>query len=140
MSLRTGSVMVRRRRHKLVWRALCALALPIAGLACGVFDPVICTLEARPSVTLSVVDSLTADPVSADSVTVWAVSGSFADSLRVSSDVAARVLGFGEERPGTYDVGVDAAGYRPWRVNGLVVTADECHVRTVALTARLVPE
>jgi hypothetical protein len=42
------------------------------------------------------------------------------------------------ERAGTYDVTVRADGYADWVKNGVVVTADECHVHTVSLTARLV--
>ena len=45
----------------------------------------------------------------------------------------------GDERPGIYDVTVDAAGYEPWQQQGVTVTKDECHVRTEELTAIVQP-
>lgn len=43
------------------------------------------------------------------------------------------------ERPGTYTVTVSKPGFRDWQRAGIVVTADECHVHPVELSARLQP-
>lgn len=47
-----------------------------------------------------------------------------------------RLMGAGE-RKGTYNVTVSAPGYASWDTSGVVVTADECHVQGVSLTASL---
>lgn len=47
-----------------------------------------------------------------------------------------RLMGAGE-RKGTYDVAVSAPGYASWDTSGVVVTADECHVHGISLTASL---
>ena len=128
-----------RRRRARPWRVLGALLLPVAGSACGLVESIDCTLELRYSITLTVVDSVSGSAVP-DSLTAWATADAFADTVRVSGEIGARGVAFGEERPGTYAVGVEAPGYLPWRAEGVVVTADECHVRPVALTARMVSE
>ncbi|MFN2382919.1 MAG: hypothetical protein ABR559_01490, partial [Gemmatimonadota bacterium] len=66
-----------------------------------------------------------------------AVEGAYADTLHAFS---ATSLGGAFERPGTYAVTVRKPGYREWRVTGVSVTSDACHVRPVQLQARLVPE
>ena len=43
------------------------------------------------------------------------------------------------EREGTYTVSVARSGYHTWVRSNMVVTADECHVQTVSLTAELEP-
>jgi hypothetical protein len=49
------------------------------------------------------------------------------------------LLGAGEQA-GKYAIVVSASGYKLWTRTDVEVTEDECHVKTVPLTARLVPE
>jgi hypothetical protein len=63
--------------------------------------------------------------------------GAYVDSARMYGDVPVETVGLAEERAGTYEVSVERTGYRSWHRAGVRVTADECHVRTVSLTARL---
>ena len=118
---------------------LCAL-LVLAGLSGCDFTtrPVLCTDEALFGVLLRVVDSTTAGPALSDSVYAKVVDGSYVDSVRVASELAAAFdLPFASERSGVYAVEVRAAGYDTWRLPDVTVTANECHVQPVRLTARL---
>ena len=98
-------------------------------------DQVMCTMEARSSITVVVLDAATGDSLGV-TPTGTVRDGSFEEPLQ----------GFGNrlsgpfEREGTYDVTVAAPGYASWDTTGVVVTADECHVQTVVLTARLAPD
>jgi hypothetical protein len=47
--------------------------------------------------------------------------------------------GLAHERAGVYTVTVQQDGYANWTRNDVTVTHDECHVRTVQLTALLQP-
>jgi hypothetical protein len=115
-----------------------ALLATIAAVGCdlpfGAGDKV-CTLEARPGLRVNVMDFLTgAGPAQA---TVIAIDGAFADTLHT---IGSPPLIFGGlfERAGTYTIVVKSAGYVDWTKAGVVVTADECHVRLTEVTARLV--
>jgi hypothetical protein len=109
------------------------LAVVIA--ACnGTRTDVACTLEARAGINVTVVDSLSGREVAGSSGI--AREEAFADTLE--SIEPGQLFGV-FERPGTYDVTVTAPGYRPWRVTGVTVGADECHVIPERLTARLQP-
>ena len=68
--------------------------------------------------------------------------GAFTDSLRPAessssqlADLYSRQSAF--ERPGTYAVHVERAGYSSWDTAGIVVTKEVCHVSTVRLNAAL---
>lgn len=68
--------------------------------------------------------------------------GAFEDSLGVISSAGTdaalpTVLAGAAERPGTYAVHVESAGYQPWDTANVRVTKGECHVRPASLTARL---
>jgi len=60
------------------------------------------------------------------------VLGTFADS---GSGIGGLVSA--GERAGTYHIDISTPGYRDWMADGVVVTRDQCHVKSVALTARL---
>ena len=94
----------------------------------------VCTLEERPAITVALVDSITGEAIVPDSLLVVAADGEYADTVRglVPGGVA-------HEREGIYRVTVQASGYAPWIRENVRVTADECHVRTVELVARLHP-
>src|SRR5688572_19226539 len=117
-------------------KVIVALSILFTG-GCGIVEGTVCDDIALAGIRLSVVDSLTAGVVTAPEVIVKAATGSFTDSIRVSSAQAATLVGLAHERPGTYTVDVTATGYATWRQAGVRVTEDECHVRPVTLVARL---
>ena len=107
--------------------------LAVASLAagCELFGPVTCTTEARPGIVVEVVDSVTDQRVS--DATVILVDGGWQEILEAPQGTTAGAY----ERAGTYRVQAAADGYAPWARYDVRVTGDECHVRTVELTARL---
>ena len=101
-----------------------------------------CTADYRFGLTVTVVDSVTSAPPA--SAVLLARSGAFVDSVGPATPVVGSlngppvlVLSAAGERPGTYDLTVRAPGYRDWTRTGVEVTADECHVHGVPVTARL---
>jgi hypothetical protein len=122
-------------------RLLCGCAGAVVLGACNPLSlPVDCTADLRFGLIVTVVDSLTNAPPA--SATLIARTAAAVDSVGPHSPLptgqgAVLVLSAAPERPGTYDLTVRAAGYRDWTRTGVRVTADECHVRRVELTARL---
>jgi len=95
-----------------------------------------CTMEARPGLTLAVVDSATGQaPAGPGGMRFRAVGGTFVDSLVVPALIGGWSTAW--ERGGTYSVTVDADGFRPWRADSLMVTSGLCHVRTTRVSVRL---
>jgi hypothetical protein len=92
-----------------------------------------CTLSALPGIEVTVQDSLTAQPV----LTVGTVMVEDAPYVERAVSLPPRYFG-AYERAGTYAVSVDVPGYQTWRVGGVRVSSDRCHVITVPLTARLI--
>ena len=103
--------------------------------ACAENPPLACTEEARPGLSVTVRDSVTSGTL-ADGVEVVAAEGAFADTARASL-LGSGVYSLVYERAGTYDVTVSHPAYQTWRLSAVVVTADQCHVRTVSVLARL---
>jgi hypothetical protein len=101
-------------------------------------EDIFCTLEARPGILVSPRDSITGEVLMAGT-RAFAREGSFTDSVRVPDYWKGRVefLPLTYERAGIYEVGIVVPGYRPWRVTGIRVERDACHVTTVRLTAKL---
>jgi hypothetical protein len=102
----------------------------------------VCTDDFRFGLNVTVVDSVTGTPPA--SAVLIARDGAFVDSVGpatphqlVLNGPPVLLLSTAGERPGTYDLTVRAAGYRDWARAGVAVTADECHVKQVAFTARL---
>jgi hypothetical protein len=122
--------------------SLVALAA-LAGAACfrkSVTEPVYCTAEARPAITLIVVDSVTNQPALFQNLWAVARDGTYKDSVAVSlGDVQKGnvTVSLAYERAGVYTVSAKADGYQLWSKSGVTVTGDVCHVTTVSLTARL---
>lgn len=117
---------------------LCALVLSGCNLVDG--DEA-CTSELRFGLRVTVQDSLTGAPA-ASGAQLIARDGSYADTVSFPPnrpDLDALPLASAPERPGTYTVTVRKAGFLDWVRTGVRVTADECHVRPVDLTARLRP-
>jgi hypothetical protein len=101
-----------------------------------------CTADFRYGLTVTVQDSLTS--AAPGSALLIATSGLYVDSVGphapvqwVPTQPPVLQLNTAGERAGTYALTVRASGYRDWVRTGVRVTADECHVRPVALTARL---
>ena len=129
--------------------ALFSLVAPVALLACQSGPPtpddsagpapapdqVVCTMEARSSISIAVLDAATGDSLGV-TPTGTVRDGSFEEALQAFGSQLSGPF----ERKGTYDVTVTAPGYASWDTTGVVVTADECHVQTVQLTARLAPD
>jgi hypothetical protein len=117
--------------------ALAALAMG----ACDLVDSrdVICTGVFLHGLEVTVQDSMTGAP-SASGAQLIARDGAYADTMGFPPnrpDLDAQLLRGAGERPGTYTATVRKAGFVDWVRSGIVVTADDCHVRPVALTARL---
>ena len=109
--------------------------------ACDVLDsqPVLCTGNFVWGLHVTVQDSATGAP-SASGAQLIAHDGVYADSSSFPPnrpDLDNQPLVGAGEREGTYTVTVRKAGFVDWERTNVVVSADECHVRPVALTARL---
>ena len=118
-----------------------ALLLVLVTGACDVLDssPVVCTRELRFGLIVTVEDSVTGAPAAADARLV-ARDGAYADTVigpSPATDPNALTLFAVPERPGTYELTVSKNGFLTWQRSRVIVTADECHVRPVAVTARL---
>ena len=110
-----------------------ALAASISGCSLLV-DPVLCTDEIRPALIVEVRDSVSGEFVG-PGARVTAVDGSFIETVVTTSEATGYALA--HERAGNYTITAEQEGYQLWRRDGVRVTRDECHVRTVYLTARL---
>jgi len=94
----------------------------------------ICTMEARSSFAVTVVDSASGQNL-APTATVRVTAGTFSDTL-VALPPDSLYSGV-HERPGEYAMAVTRSGYQPWQRSGVEVGRDECHVITHVDTARL---
>lgn len=109
---------------------------------CGNPTGVVCTENLVFGLTVNVRDSVTGVPAGRDA-TVIAQDGSYSETLQFLGAFSATdsLTFFGAaERAGTYQITVTKALYRPWTRAGVEVTADECHVRPVAVEVRLQPD
>ena len=124
-------------------RLLLAVALLTIG-GCDLLDNklgVDCTDNFVFGLEVAVQDSSTGAPA-ASGAQLIAQDGAWADTVGfppTRPDLDALPLVGAGERAGTFTVTVRKAGFRDWQRSGIVVTADECHVHTVELTARLQP-
>jgi hypothetical protein len=108
------------------------IALAVAANGCGQA----CDAVLKAGIVLTIVDGATGNPI--EEATVIATEGSYSETVSLPSSPPApghAVLAF--ERSGTYRVEVQAVGYLPWVMSSVRVSRDDCHVETVALTARL---
>lgn len=117
-------------------RLLVLFLLPVALLGCdsGIYA---CTMEVVPGLRIEVRAADGAD-LDAGGVLGLARDGSFVDTLSIFDPMDGTLDLYGaHERAGRYDVTISKPGYRTWRRDGVRVTEDECHVRTVRLEAPL---
>lgn len=106
--------------------ALLILSQLLMAQTCTKDDEVICTMEARAglNVTVNFKNSDITPPVG---ITVTAVDGDFSEVLMNIDASKAEFFGV-FERPGTYIISVSKAGYSTFTSEPITVTADECHV------------
>jgi hypothetical protein len=117
----------------LLYKALAAIALAATATSCD--DG--CTLELRWGISVEVRDAATGGLLTSLPHGV-ARDGIYEDSLQVPGDPSSRAVLVGaEERPGTYEVQIEAPGYSAWDTAGVEVGHDGCHVETASFTARL---
>ena len=125
--------------------SFCAGAVILSACSNPLTDGIpVCTDDLRFGLRVTVVDSLTNAPPA--SAVLLARSGTVVDSVGpatpqpvVQNGPPVLLLFAAGERPGTYDLTVRSPGYRDWTRTGVQVTADECHVLPVEITARLQP-
>ena len=100
-----------------------------------------CTTSVEPGLIVHVVDGVTGAPA-AHGASAWAIEDEYQEELRnpAPEDPTAERLYGADEREGTYTVSVGKPGYQLWMREGVRVRGDGCHVRTVDLETRLVPE
>src|SRR5688500_18918598 len=119
----------------------CALLLPLT-TACSEPSPT-CTAESRPGIEIEARDRVSNQfiPTLAAAVVLGGAFevaaqlwGATADDPAVPVNYAAAV-----ERRGVYTVHLEVTGYHRWDTSGIAVSRDECHVRTVKLSAALQP-
>lgn len=109
-----------------------ALLVPVA--ACDP-EPKSCTLDARNSLVLTVVDAETGEELDTATVT-YLVDGSAGNEAPVKLDGGRFALGLEDE--GTFEVTASAEGYQTAMAE-YEVTSDECHVITREETLALSP-
>jgi hypothetical protein len=103
----------------------------------------ICTAESRPALVIEVRDRVSNQFIPALARGV-VQDGAFQDSLRLSGmtgDDPPVPVSYAAafERRGVYTVSLQVDGYHRWDTSGIAVSRDECHVRTVGLSAALQP-
>ena len=117
----------------------CLVGLLLLGILSGCdpsSGPVMCTRELRYGISMEVINATSRIP-SAAGATMTLSEANYLESTVGIEDTA--VLFGAPEREGTYTVSVARSGYHTWVQSHVVVTADECHVQTVSLTAQLEP-
>jgi hypothetical protein len=127
-------------------RRLLLLLTSIVGAACYSStsprerDGIACTLQAVPAVSVMVLDSASGLGLTFRNLWARARDGTFMDSSMVFQTLAndaPKTFSLAYERDGTYEVTVQAAGYREWKRSNVLVSRNECHVNPVTFTARL---
>jgi hypothetical protein len=113
----------------------------IAAAACSRSTAPVCTQESRPAVAVYVKNSATSAGI-ASGASLVVRDGSYKDSVAAPNnraDLDNSPLFAAAERAGTYQVTVTKTGFAAWMQSNVQVTANECHVNTVTLTALLQP-
>ncbi len=119
---------------------LAIVALALSGCSRSSATGPLCTAEFRYGLAVYVNDSLTNTPA-ASGASLVVRDGTFKDSVAWPAgrpDLNTAPLASAGERAGTYQVTVTKPGNLPWTMNDVRVTANQCHVNQVKLTARLV--
>ncbi len=94
-----------------------------------------CTEEAKPGIIAEVRNAMGGEALAEGStLTLW--DGDYVEVVDQPMD-SLRLAG-AWDRPGVYDVRVGREGWAPWRVIGIEVETDACHVTPVVLDAFLI--
>ena len=94
-----------------------------------------CTALYAYGVSATVTCAVNGDPI--NDATLTLTDGGYSEVMQFV--VTGDYVGAGE-RAGTYSLTAVAAGYISQTINGIVVTADECHVQGVHVAVQLQPE
>lgn len=113
---------------------MCLAVAALAGCGEDSTGPIACTEEFRYGITIEVRDGATGEPAAVGAEGTL-TEGAYVEELMVFGDDTMAGAG---ERAGTYDALITKVGYEDWSASRVTVTADECHVRPVALQANLV--
>ncbi len=101
-------------------------------------DAIVCTLEAKAGLNITVKDAST-NAVLSDGVTVTAQDGTYTETLEQLPNNEIPVFIGAWERAGTYVITISKEGYQTFTSEPIVVTADVCHVIPQVLTLNLQP-
>ena len=102
-------------------------------------DSVICTMEPKPAIALSVIDSVDRHPVIGYTATVIRTDGYTETVTTSDSNHQLFAVEGTDPMDGTYDVKVTKPGYHDWHAGDVVAGRDDCGVQEVRLEAELVP-
>ena len=117
-------------------RIAVVLVAAIGTAACDQL-PITCTLEARSSFGVTVVDSITGANL-APAATVRVTEGSCSDTLTAFPAAAGNAVYSGVyERAGVYEITVTHPAYVTWRRSNVRVSEGRCHVDPQVFTVRL---
>jgi len=118
------------------WIPLMACIAIVSSTACSSSSPtgVACTDVTVPGLTITVQNASGA--AITDSASISVTDGSYKESYNLDGKTGG-VVNAALERPGTYVVIVHKEGFAPYEADGVVVTKDACHVRTVQVLAQL---
>lgn len=107
----------------------------LVALTAACMPEISCTADARSGIAVHVFDAETGQRIVGRTVEAEAHEGVYVD--RAGGDLG--MLGLAYERPGTYQVRVQAPGYEPWIKQGVRVWEEPVclHVIPVVLKARL---
>jgi hypothetical protein len=104
--------------------------------SCDPNTQVVCTEEARPGLTIYVIDGQSGFYLT-DSVTVKIFDGSYSETLQLQYEYYSGAPFSGAyERPGTYQIITSKSGYTS-DTTTVLVQKDECHVITEERTINL---
>jgi hypothetical protein len=95
-----------------------------------------CPAVVKPAIVVEIKDARTSVPLAQDAQGVVR-DGAYVDSLRPYQETLS--LQAAAERPGTYSVEVQRAGYQTWTIGGVRATSGQCGVRTATVHADLMP-
>lgn len=100
-------------------------------------EPVTCTLEFVYGLHITLIDANTKESIT-DNITVVIKDGDYEEVLQ-TIESSTHFFGAGE-RSGTYTVTVTSDNYKTFVSEPILVTSNECHVKTVSKTFELEPK
>ena len=98
-------------------------------------QPVSCTDEARPGISITPIDLVSGQVVNA-SGTATVKDGAYADT-QGNAFPRDGTFYLAYERPGTYSISLKLSGYNEWKLDRVTVGSGPCHVATVPLAPRV---